>query len=56
MVSLEKILYFQACGGNLKFKHTNKENKQTTKLQNWLDENGNGIPPDIIQYMIKELN
>lgn len=30
-------LYYQAFGLNRKFRHTNKENVQTTKLQDFLD-------------------
>ena len=52
--NIEERLYYQAAGLDKKYRHTNKENKQTTKLQDWLDENGKGIPPVIIKGMLND--
>lgn len=37
MVVIFDRLHFKATGGEKKYRHTSKENKQTTKLQNFLD-------------------
>lgn len=54
MCSIEYRLYWKASCSIKRYKHhSHKENKQTTKLQDWLDEHGQGIPPEIIRGRFK---
>ena len=52
MATIELRLYFKAVAGVSCYKHKRgKENKQTTKLQDWLDEWGQGVPPEITDFI-----